>query len=281
MRKNKIRLLPDEVLRYLLNAYLLFKSTNKKSFNIYIHPENKLMSFIEYLESLQIYGTFFEIIPEKHHFTIKFTPENNNSLFSFIKNYNALYSKKTLDGQENYAIPQIYSDKLLNIINKQNFIELNGYKNILIQKNTNPLFFHSLMYLHFLKQIRLNKIIYKQSSIGVKLDNFTKGGKLQTVTTQWPGNFRWEGNTFVFGDYGKISFTEGKRKALFLLLETAKGEWVLNKKLSAVDEKAFRVILGQVKKRIKAAGIKNIDIISSRDSGIKPLKGGYKITILS
>lgn len=99
----------------------------------------------------------------------------------------------------------------------------------------------------------------------------------------WPENFKWEGNTFVFGDYGKISFSNGDAKKLFEMLTKTRGGWVtikeMEKETGKDGTKYIRPTLGQIGKRFKGELKKHITIIPTTSSDAKgtPESGAYQI----
>lgn len=100
---------------------------------------------------------------------------------------------------------------------------------------------------------------------------------------EWVDNFRWQGDTFVFGDYGKVIFSSDDRKALFRTLTDAKGDWVSISKLKGnKDTNYTRATIKQIEDRLEPKLKKHISIPSTQDddAGEKPLQGAYRIRFI-
>lgn len=100
----------------------------------------------------------------------------------------------------------------------------------------------------------------------------------------WSEDFKWQGKSFVFGKYGKISFNSKVRKALFQELTKAKGGWVAVRILKLVTDKNdsyVRPTIGQIEREMKPELRKYISIPSTEENDLqfKPQEGAYRIRI--
>lgn len=99
---------------------------------------------------------------------------------------------------------------------------------------------------------------------------------------EWSEDFKWEGNSFIFGKHGRINFNSETRIALFRELTEAKGNWVTVKKLkesSGKNESYVRPTIGQVERSMKPELKKYISIPSTEEDDLqpKPSQGAYRI----
>jgi hypothetical protein len=105
----------------------------------------------------------------------------------------------------------------------------------------------------------------------------------ETNEPLWQNDFRWEGKSFVFGEYGSITGFQSKNTLkLFQALTDAKGHWVLVRKLCNVLDKDTgytRTTIGHIEKRFDANLRRYIEIPSTDDDNFppKPSKGAYRI----
>lgn len=212
-------------------------------------------------------------------------------LCSFLEEYQSLYSKKGLEGQQNYYLPEVYANEILQEINKTEYVERYGYNNLVIRNNhQKPNFCHSLMYLVFRNKIKLRRLIINNNSVEVNLDNLSRNvmpkGQIDTNSTafpNWHDDFEWKGKQFVFGKYGSTNtFNSPTRQALFNMLTKAKGNWVTVKELVEVtgkNEGYVRPTIGQIKRAMKSELRKFIDIPSTNEDNLppKPQGGAYRI----
>lgn len=109
----------------------------------------------------------------------------------------------------------------------------------------------------------------------------------QVVSVEWLDDFVWQGNTFVFGDYGNITFSSTDKKNLFKTLTDARGDWTtienMEKETGKNGVSYIRSTIGQIEKRFKPKLRKHVSIPSTRededDVGTKPDqgKGAYRI----
>lgn len=100
---------------------------------------------------------------------------------------------------------------------------------------------------------------------------------------EWQDNFLWQGNDFVFGNYGKIAFVESDRKKLFKLLTDAKGNWVTVQKMEKEVGKNIRPTIGQIEQKLGSELKKHVSIPSTQEdnAGQKPSQGAYRIKFVS
>lgn len=98
----------------------------------------------------------------------------------------------------------------------------------------------------------------------------------------WSDDFRWEGNTFVFGAYGRVNFNSKPRMSLFRLLTDAQGNWVTVRKLKEATGKTetyVRPTVGQIERSMLPKLKVNISIPSTEADNLhpKPQEGAYRI----
>lgn len=100
-------------------------------------------------------------------------------------------------------------------------------------------------------------LIIKKSAFYKIYERYKNNGQIEIRSSvkldtkiEWQGNFRWEGNKFIFGDYGEIEF-RGIRKKLFIKLADKQGDWVDITLLEEIGGENARTILGQIAKRLE------------------------------
>lgn len=116
--------------------------------------------------------------------------------------------------------------------------------------------------------------------------------KLQTTTTKidkkvseetvWSDDFRWEGNDFVFGEYGSIHLQSEDRKYLFKALTDKKGGWATINELKGNKDAGYvRSTIKQIEDRLPEKAKKHIKIVSTQDDDSvgKPNAGAYRIKV--
>lgn len=132
---------------------------------------------------------------------------------------------------------------------------------------------------------RIHEFIKEKNKVNDKEFENTSSSSLKPTaqkinSIEWVDNFRWQGDTFVFGDYGKVNFSSDARKALFRTLTDAKGDWVSVGKLKGhKDTNYTRATIKQIEDRLEPKLKKHISIPSTQDddAGKKPLQGAYRI----
>lgn len=97
----------------------------------------------------------------------------------------------------------------------------------------------------------------------------------------WSDDFKWQGNTFVFGTYGSIDFNSPDRESLFRKLTNAKGSWVKVSDLKGdTDYNFVRPTISQIEKRF-SSDLKKYVSIPSQEHDDLPGKpeghGAYRI----
>lgn len=101
---------------------------------------------------------------------------------------------------------------------------------------------------------------------------------------EWQNDFHWEGNNFIFGEYGSISFNSTERKALFKKLTDKKGGWVKVTELRGdKNDDYVRATISQIEKRIRSKFGKFLSIPSTKDdnaSGKPEGQGAYRIKFI-
>lgn len=98
----------------------------------------------------------------------------------------------------------------------------------------------------------------------------------------WHDDFRWEGNTFVFGKYGSISFISKQRKHILKVLTDKKGGWATINELKGDKDAGYvRSTIKQIEDRLSDEAKKHIKIVSTQedDSLEKPNQGAYRIKV--
>jgi len=107
-----------------------------------------------------------------------------------------------------------------------------------------------------------------------------------TKTTEskvvWPNDFRWEGEKFVFGKYGSISFTSKDRKHILRTLTDKRGGWAtINELQGSKDAGYVRSTIKQIEDRLPKEARKHIEIVSTQDDDSieKPQAGAYRIKV--
>lgn len=124
----------------------------------------------------------------------------------------------------------------------------------------------------------LKQIVSKQSPKKNEQDK-----KQYEESVEWPEDFRWEGKTFVFGEYGKIDFKSKDRRHIFKTLTDKKGDWATIREMKSEKDAGYvRSTIKQIEDRLPKKVKEHIIIISTRDddSEEKPNVGAYKIKIL-
>ncbi|KKR17712.1 MAG: hypothetical protein UT44_C0003G0008 [Candidatus Levybacteria bacterium GW2011_GWA1_39_32] len=99
----------------------------------------------------------------------------------------------------------------------------------------------------------------------------------------WQDDFRWEGNSFVFGTLGKIDFNSEDRRHIFKALTDKKGGWAtINEMKGNKDVGYVRSTIKQIEDRMPEEAKKKIIIVSTQDDNAedKPAVGAYRIKIL-
>ncbi len=125
----------------------------------------------------------------------------------------------------------------------------------------------------------LNKITLYLTEIKEKEQDTNR--KSDIVQNQWQDDFRWEGDKFVFGEYGDIYFDSEDRKVIFQKLADSKGKWVSIIKLRGnKDDDYVRSTISQIEARFDKNLKKYMSIPSTKDDDLqgKPdRQGAYRI----
>jgi len=98
----------------------------------------------------------------------------------------------------------------------------------------------------------------------------------------WSDDFRWEGNDFVFGEYGSIPLQSKDRKYLFKALTDKKGGWTTISELKGNKDAGYvRSTIKQIEDRLPEKAKEHIKIVSTQedDSIEKPNAGAYRIKV--
>lgn len=223
-------------------------------------------------------------------YIISFDSEQQKKLSTFLKQYTKLFLEKELDGQQNYALPELYVSDVLNFINNPEYIKIFGYKNLQLTKKEEPFFCHSIMVLALQKKIKIRKMIVTDQSAHVIFDNSTRqetanpNEPTQTIQTPtWRDDFIWKGNTFVFGTIGSIDFEDKDAKRLFEALVSKRGNWLtrteyekdftyeyIRPTVKAINTR----LIEKIKGRVKIVSTK-----SDKTDYLKPNKSAYRILV--
>ncbi len=97
---------------------------------------------------------------------------------------------------------------------------------------------------------------------------------------EWRNDFKLDVDSFVFGNYGKISFKSKDRKNLFQQLFNAKGAWVTVQKLTgSKDANYVRATIKQIEDQMQVNLKKHLKIPSTQDDELepRPLQGAYRL----
>lgn len=100
---------------------------------------------------------------------------------------------------------------------------------------------------------------------------------------EWPDDFEWKDDVFVFGKYGTISFTSQDRKFILEKLTVKKGDWATINELKGNKDAGYvRSTIKQIEDRLSKDAKKYIVIVSTQDDnfGNKPSEGAYRIKLL-
>lgn len=139
-----------------------------------------------------------------------------------------------------------------------------------------------------LSQLEIQKVLNEISLYLTELkEERTNRNHDSIPTTQgkivWSEDFRWEGDTFMFGNYGTVHFSSSERKTLFKCLTDMKGNWVTVKKLQGPkDANYVRATIRQIEERFHSNLKDHISIPSTLDDNAepKPSQGAYRIKVL-
>lgn len=219
-------------------------------------------------------------------YSIKIPTSNVSKLKKYIDKYAKAYAEKELEMQELLPLPKNYAEPLIEKITIPEFISTFGTKRLHLQNFENnekdKYFFHSILYLLKEGKIKINNICMYNVDFGkVEIDNLTQNTNnvLLDQEPYWQDDFVWEGNKFIFGNYGFIDFDSNERKILFQELTKAKGNWV---KVSELGKTAnsVRPTISQIEKRFDLNLKKHVSIPSTKDDDLigKPDgQGAYRI----
>jgi hypothetical protein len=98
----------------------------------------------------------------------------------------------------------------------------------------------------------------------------------------WTDDFRWNGNNFIFGKYGSISFTSKDRKSILKALTDKKGGWATITELKGDKNPSYvRSTIKQIEDRLPKTAKGHISIVSTQDDDAqgKPNAGAYRIKV--
>lgn len=99
---------------------------------------------------------------------------------------------------------------------------------------------------------------------------------------KWPEDFYWEGKTFIFGKYGRLSIQSAGRYHILKLLTDKKGGWATINELKGTQNAGYvRSTIKQIEDRLPEEAKKYIKIISTLENNEenKPASGAYRIKI--
>lgn len=156
----------------------------------------------------------------------------------YMQNYEQAYQKRSLEGQERWAQPEIYAKQILDKINSADFVKLFGTYRVAITAAGIVAFCHSLLYLKSTGQIEildLREVPYKdknglQRKMWEVVLNNTAGKKQEqsisdpsplpaadSVNIQMPPDCHWNETTFHCGTVS-VPFSDAKTFKYFKLL---------------------------------------------------------------
>lgn len=98
----------------------------------------------------------------------------------------------------------------------------------------------------------------------------------------WTDDFKWDGNNFIFGKYGSISFTSKDRKSILKALTDKKGGWASISELKGDKTAGYvRSTIKQIEDRLPETAKGHISIVSTQDDDTagKPNAGAYRIKV--
>lgn len=98
----------------------------------------------------------------------------------------------------------------------------------------------------------------------------------------WTEDFKWDGNSFIFGKYGSISFTSKDRMSILQALTDKKGGWASISELKGDKTAGYvRSTIKQIEDRLPETAKGHISIVSTQedDTQGKPNAGAYRIKI--
>ena len=110
----------------------------------------------------------------------------------------------------------------------------------------------------------------------------TKINREASEEAVWSDDFRWEGNDFVFGEYGSINLVSSDRKHIFKALTEKKGGWATISELKGNKDAVYvRSTIKQIEDRLPEKAKEHIKIVSTQedDSIEKPNAGAYRIKV--
>lgn len=128
----------------------------------------------------------------------------------------------------------------------------------------------------YVKRNKENEGNGKQQEITTKID------REATEEAVWSDDFRWEGNDYIFGEYGSISLVSSDRKHIFKTLTDKKGGWATISELKGNKDAGYvRSTIKQIEDRLPDKAKGHIKIVSTQeDDGIeKPNAGAYRIKV--
>lgn len=212
------------------------------------------------------------------------SPLQLKKLKQFLQSYLREYQRKALRGQENWKLPNVLAEEILSKLRDPNFVQTYGNNNVLLTSENTQGFCHSLMLLKAEGKIQIRELRLGNGKVEAVVDYTDQltGQRQDEPIARWRDDFRWSGDTFVFGDIGKIDFQDSPRKSLFKALTNKKGKWVTLRELKDATNKSedyIRVTIGQIEKRFDGKLKQFIDIPSTQDEKVidPPAVSAYQI----
>ncbi len=101
---------------------------------------------------------------------------------------------------------------------------------------------------------------------------------------EWQDDFKWEGNTFRFGQYGEVTFSSEDRKTMYVKLTDQKGKWTTISTLRGRKNPNYvRATISQIEKLFSPELKRYVSIPSTKDDPLepKPASGAYRIKFVS
>lgn len=268
---------------------------------------------IDYKDYVKI-AKDFSAIEDTLYYCLSFNSKQVAKLKKYLKRYWIQYANRDLSGQEKLALPDVYTKAIISKFNNPQFINIYGRKRIIVYAANTSFFCHTIFHLYQKGLIKTQHIKLIGSSVeNITIDNFiaeedshqndsaqvgpTEESKIadnkpldgtaqaQIAITpdseiKWHEDFKWQGDNFVFGNYGSITFSSDDRKKLFKLLTDAKGNWVSISKLKGGKNVNYvRPTIKQIEDRFTPKIKSHISIPSTQDDNLKPKpnQGAYRI----
>lgn len=213
--------------------------------------------------------------------------QSGKIVINFISSFNELegYEKTDIDDLVSYYVRALTYLKNMGVIKEFTTWENNLYSEITVNIGKfNEILERAKKIKQITKKLPRETIQEEQEKTSYDITNDPQKGIPDTESkTVWPEDFRWEGNNFVFGQYGSIAFTSRDRRFIFKTLTDKKGGWATVSELKSNKDAGYvRSTIKQIEDRLPKKAKAHMAIISTQDddSEEKPREGAYRIKIL-